>query len=160
MKNTRYLIMAFSAAALLLYSCGSEEPSEPTPVPPTETLEPTPIPPTETPEPTPVPPTETPEPEPTETSEASNEKTVLIVDNAFVGGDITVLVGTTVIWAHDADRPHTATSDDGTFKSGDLQNGDTFSFTFEEAGTFNFYCEYHGGPNGQDMSGTIIVTDE
>ena len=41
-----------------------EQPTEPTPVPPTDTPEPTPVPPTDTPEPTPVPPTDTPEPTP------------------------------------------------------------------------------------------------
>ena len=41
-----------------------EQPTEPTPVPPTDTPEPTPVPPTDTPEPTPVPPTDAPEPTP------------------------------------------------------------------------------------------------
>ena len=41
-----------------------EQPTEPTPVPPTDTPEPTPVPPTDTPKPTPVPPTDTPEPTP------------------------------------------------------------------------------------------------
>ena len=41
-----------------------EQPTEPTPVPPTDTPEPTPVPPTDTPEPTPVPPTDTPKPTP------------------------------------------------------------------------------------------------
>ena len=41
-----------------------EQPTEPTPVPPTDTPEPTPVPPTDTPEPTPVSPTDAPEPTP------------------------------------------------------------------------------------------------
>ena len=41
-----------------------EQPTEPTPVPPTDTPEPTPVPPTDAPEPTPVSPTDAPEPIP------------------------------------------------------------------------------------------------
>ena len=41
-----------------------EQPTEPTPVPPTDTPEPTPVSPTDAPEPTPVPPTDAPEPTP------------------------------------------------------------------------------------------------
>ena len=47
-----------------------EQPTEPTPVPPTDTPEPTPVPPTDTPEPTPVPPTDTPEPTPVPPTDA------------------------------------------------------------------------------------------
>ena len=41
-----------------------EQPTEPTPVPPTDTPEPTPVPPTDAPDPTPVSPTDAPEPTP------------------------------------------------------------------------------------------------
>ena len=47
-----------------------EQPTEPTPVPPTDTPEPTPVPPTDTPEPTPVPPTDAPEPTPVPPTDA------------------------------------------------------------------------------------------
>ena len=47
-----------------------EQPTEPTPVPPTDTPEPTPVPPTDTPEPTPVPPTDAPEPTPVSPTDA------------------------------------------------------------------------------------------
>ena len=47
-----------------------EQPTEPTPVPPTDTPEPTPVPPTDTPEPTPVSPTDAPEPTPVPPTDA------------------------------------------------------------------------------------------
>ena len=47
-----------------------EQPTEPTPVPPTDTPEPTPVPPTDTPEPTPVSPTNAPEPTPVPPTDA------------------------------------------------------------------------------------------
>ena len=47
-----------------------EQPTEPTPVPPTDTPEPTPVSPTDAPEPTPVPPTDAPEPTPVPPTDA------------------------------------------------------------------------------------------
>jgi plastocyanin len=31
---------------------------------------------------------------------------------------------------------------------------------FDEVGTYRYFCELHGGPNGQGMSGTVIVSAE
>lgn len=88
-----------------------------------------------------------------ETSEAR------VVDSAFRDKEISVPVGTTIIWVYDASLPHTVTSDDGFFNSGTLGEGDTFSFTFTEPGTFLYYCRFHGGPGGSGMSGVITVTE-
>lgn len=78
-------------------------------------------------------------------------------DNTFTPNKITVVPGTTVTWTHTGQRPHTVTADDGSFVSGTIQPGDTFSFTFEQPGTFPYYCEFHGGPAGEGMAGAIIV---
>ena len=57
---------------------------------------------------------------------------------------LTVPVGTTVVWTNHDDVPHTVTSTDKTFKSsGALDQGDTYSYTFTAAGTFNYYCTLH-----------------
>jgi plastocyanin len=85
---------------------------------------------------------------------------VLVVDSAFQAKSITVPVGTTLVWTASANLPHTATSDDNIFDSGTLRDGDVFTFTFEEAGEFPYFCTFHGGPGGQGMAGTIIVTGE
>lgn len=85
---------------------------------------------------------------------------VLVVDSAFQAKSITVPVGTTIIWTSSANLPHTATSDGNIFDSGTMRDGDVFTFTFEEAGEFPYYCRFHGGPGGQGMAGTIIVTGE
>lgn len=44
------------------------------------------------------------------------------------------------------------------FVSGDLGAGESFSHTFATSKVVRYYCRYHGGPNGQGMSGTITVT--
>ena len=90
---------------------------------------------------------------------ASQEVAVEVVDSAFEPEELTIDPGTTVVWAQTGSLPHTVTADDGTFDSGDMAAGDTFSFTFQEEGTYPYYCEYHGGEGGQGMSGVIIVGD-
>jgi plastocyanin len=58
-----------------------------------------------------------------------------------------------VTWVHaDPNLPHTATSDDDVFDSGSMSEGDEFSFTFEEAGTYAYFCQVH-----PTMRGTIVV---
>lgn len=37
--------------------------------------------------------------------------------------------------------------------------GKSVEFTFEEAGTFPYYCRIHGSGNGQGMAGSIHVRD-
>jgi plastocyanin len=90
---------------------------------------------------------------------ASLEMMVEVVDSAFVPEEITIEPGTTVVWEQTGSLPHTVTADDGSFDSGDMSAGDTFTYTFEEEGTYPYYCVYHGGPGGQGMAGVIIVGD-
>lgn len=88
---------------------------------------------------------------------ADGEVVVLIVGSSFQEAEISVPVGTTVVWESQTSLPHTVTADDGSFDSGSLTNGGTFSFTFDEAGEFPYYCKFHGGSGGAGMSGVITV---
>lgn len=57
---------------------------------------------------------------------------------------LTVPVGTTVTWTNeDPGMMHTVTSVDGLFDSGFLNEGDTWSYTFDEAGEFEYFCQPH-----------------
>ncbi len=78
---------------------------------------------------------------------------VSIVDFGFETESIQVPVGTTVTWTNDGDVIHTATSRDGLWDSAIMNPGDTFSYTFDEAGTHEYLCTLH--PN---MVGEIVVT--
>jgi plastocyanin len=78
---------------------------------------------------------------------------VAIVDFAFDPATLEVPVGTTVTWTNQGAAPHTVTADDGTFDSGTLQPGGTFSMTFDTPGTFTYHCEIH-----PSMTATIVVT--
>lgn len=86
--------------------------------------------------------------------------TEVSIENFSFGDEITVTVGTTVTWTNNDSAPHTVTADDGSFASGTLNGGDTFSFTFEEAGSFAYYCEFHGGADGSGMSSVVNVVSE
>lgn len=57
---------------------------------------------------------------------------------------LTVPVGTTVTWTNtDPGMMHTVSSVDGIFDSGFLNEGDTWSYTFDEAGEFEYFCQPH-----------------
>jgi plastocyanin len=87
------------------------------------------------------------------TSAEGEEQRVEIADLAFTPEELTIAAGSTVTWVHaDPNLPHTATSDDDVFDSGNLTEGDEFSFTFDEAGTFAYFCQVHPA-----MTGTIVV---
>ncbi len=76
---------------------------------------------------------------------------VKIVDFAFDPPTLTVPVGTKVTWMNTGVQ-HTVLSLDGVFSSKILDRGDTFSFTFDKAGTFKYMCGLH-----PDMKATIVV---
>ena len=82
------------------------------------------------------------------------EAAVDIVDFAFEPATLEIPVGTTVTWTNQGQAPHTATAEDGSFDSGPLDPGGTFSHTFEEPGTYAYFCGIH-----PDMRATIVVTE-
>ncbi|MCJ7779758.1 MAG: plastocyanin/azurin family copper-binding protein [Acidimicrobiia bacterium] len=83
-------------------------------------------------------------------------------ENAFSPSEITVEVGTTVMWTNGDAALHTVTSGtsesnvgapDGLFDSGFLDPGATWWYTFTEEGEFNYFCTPHPW-----MMGKVIVT--
>lgn len=66
-----------------------------------------------------------------------------IVDFTFTPATITVSIGTTVKWINQDSSEHTVTAVDGSFDSGQMAQGQSFSFTFNKAGTFNYKCGNH-----------------
>jgi len=80
-----------------------------------------------------------------------------IQDSFYEPFQLAINVGDTVVWTEYGGQDHTVTSDDGLFDSVVLF-GETFSYTFNQAGTYPYYCFNHGGPGGEGMSGTIVVS--
>jgi nitrite reductase (NO-forming) len=55
-----------------------------------------------------------------------------------------VVLGATVTWTNDDPAmPHTVTDVGGTFDSGILQFGQSFSYTFDKPGDFEYFCTLH-----------------
>lgn len=81
-------------------------------------------------------------------------KVVVIENFAFGPALLTVKKGAMVTWTNKDSAPHTVTSDGGTFASNTLANGQSFSFTFNQAGTFSYYCAVH-----PSMTATVVVTE-
>jgi plastocyanin len=85
-------------------------------------------------------------------SAAAQGGAVSIVDFAFQPATLEVTTGSTVTWTNTGAAPHTVSADDGSFDSGTLSPGSTFSQTFDSAGTFTYHCNIH--PN---MTASIVV---
>lgn len=83
---------------------------------------------------------------------------------SFEGGSCTtnITVGETITWSVSAgshtvtecSAGHTQCPKPGGFDSGGLDQGQTFSHTFTEAGAYEYYCAFHPS----DMYGIINVT--
>jgi plastocyanin len=74
----------------------------------------------------------------------SADVTEVGIDNlAFIPDDVTVPVGTTVRWTNLETIPHTVRSSTGEFDSGIMQQGDTFEYTFDTDGVFDYICGLH-----------------
>src|SRR5215467_7814347 len=77
------------------------------------------------------------------------------IDNfSFGPSALTVSVGTTVTWTNRDDIPHTVVSSDDpkVFKSKVLDTDEKFSFKFDKAGTYSYFCSVH-----PKMTGKVIV---
>ena len=119
---------------------------------PTPTLTPTP---TSTPLPTATP-AATPTPIVTPTPTTAIFKTAII---DFEHKNVSVPVGTTIVWENQDAAPHTTTSGVSPnaspgWDSGTLSSGQTFKFTFDQTGEFQFFCKIH-----PSMTATITVTE-
>ena len=82
---------------------------------------------------------------------------VSIVDiaTAFQPSPITINVGDRVRWTNNDGIAHTTTSTDTSlWKSGSLNPGVGFPWTFDTPGTFSYFCSIH-----PDMKGEVEVVD-
>jgi hypothetical protein len=135
----------------------------PQPITPAATSTPTPPGPTATRTPTPPGPTPTPTPTPpsgTRTVTLHTSGGTRFVDEVSGTSTSTIPMGTTIHWVW-ADGFHSTTSGqcpvncapDGLWDSGEHSSPFTFDRTFNQAGTFHYYCTAHGSA----MQGDIIV---
>ena len=80
--------------------------------------------------------------------------------SCYIPNSLEIQVGDTVIWSNDDSAAHTVTSGnisdgtDGVFDSSLFMAGTTFEFTFDDAGTYDYFCMVHPW-----MTGKIIVNE-
>jgi len=79
-------------------------------------------------------------------------KVVSITSTTFNPKTVTVNVGDTVTWKNTLQQAQTVTADNGSFDSGNIAPGQTFSHTFAKVGTFAYRDKNHSG-----MRGTVVV---
>ena len=81
-------------------------------------------------------------------------------DGCFIPSPVTIPMGGTVTWENNDTAAHTATGGSategpsGVFDSSLIMAGSSFSHTFEDAGTFDYFCMVHPW-----MAGAVIVED-
>jgi plastocyanin len=90
--------------------------------------------------------------DPDQSGDASGSVTITIEDFTFSQPEELAVGGTVTVTNNDT-TAHTWTSDDDLFNSSGIDPGGSFEFTFDEAGTYTFFCSIH--PN---MTGSITVS--
>lgn len=84
-------------------------------------------------------------------------ETVNIQDSAYTPANIKVKKGTTVTWTNQDSIRHDIVPDEenDNFKASELLGqGESYSFTFNEAGTYTYHCSPH-----PFMKGSVEVTE-
>jgi plastocyanin len=87
----------------------------------------------------------------------------VLATNQFSPTTVHVQVGQAVTWLWgDGATGHNVTPDNG--ETPPPESGaalfsapHSYTYTFNQAGTYRYYCLAHGGPNGVGMSGVVIV---
>ncbi|HVM07476.1 MAG TPA: cupredoxin family copper-binding protein [Acidimicrobiales bacterium] len=90
-----------------------------------------------------------------ETSSSGTSATgdaVDIEDFQYEPSPAKVKAGTTVTFTNKDGFAHTVTADDKSFDSGNLDEGDAFEHTFDEPGTYEYFCAVHNS-----MTGSVVV---
>ena len=83
-----------------------------------------------------------------------------VIVNRFDPSNVTIPVGSEVIWSNQDKLSHTVTSGnasigaDGKFNSNVLRLHDSFSYTFTQPGRYSYYCIMHPW-----MKGMVTVSD-
>jgi plastocyanin len=91
-------------------------------------------------------------------------RTVTMPGKLYDPARLSVLVGTTVTWKNDDSVNHTVTGDgegEGSFSSGYLPPGGSFTYTFAKQGRYAFHCTIHKFMRGEvDVFGLVLSGPE
>ncbi len=93
----------------------------------------------------------------TTTAKSVNAGAVITISEfQFDPASVTIKAGQSVEWKNDGNVAHTVTetSSPRTFASNDINPGQSYTQTFDKAGTYTYVCSIHP----DRMHGTIVVT--
>ncbi len=93
-----------------------------------------------------------PSPSPSPQATTAGTNTVRMEALTFHPSSVTIAKGVNVTWINDDLVTHTVTSDTGAFESGSLRPGASFTYQFNDTGTFPYHCSIH-----TFMKGTVTV---
>jgi plastocyanin len=74
---------------------------------------------------------------------------VTVLFQAFSPAQLVALPGDTLQWTNASERVHTVTADNGSFDSGSLASGSTFSTVAGAPGAYTYHCTIHAGMTGE-----------
>ncbi len=80
------------------------------------------------------------------------EAAITIKEYGFKPNVLVVAKGTKVTWTNEDDIPHNIVGAGSLFRSAALDTKDSFSFTFENAGSYTYFCQLH-----PFMTGKVVV---
>jgi FtsP/CotA-like multicopper oxidase with cupredoxin domain len=80
---------------------------------------------------------------------------VVMLDDRFEPRTLTIPAGTTVTFVNKGADWHSVAAFDGSYQSGQIAPGASYSVTFDKPGTYSYICNHHAR---QGMTGQIIVT--
>jgi plastocyanin len=90
------------------------------------------------------------------TGQTTGQTVTITIDNfTFKPAQTIVTPGTTVTWINNDDIPHTIVETQKSFRSKALDTENSFSFTFMNAGDYDYFCSLH-----PHMIGKVIVKPE
>lgn len=146
MRMTRIMTVVFIGVLIVLSACAKPIPAVTTPpvTTPPATTPPVTTPPATAP-PATTPPTITPPP-PTPVQGLYD---IWIPGREFRPSVLTVPLVTKVTWTNKDSEPHTIISDTGLFSGTVGPLVGTFSYTFNQTGTFEYNCDIHPGMTGK-----------
>jgi plastocyanin len=85
-------------------------------------------------------------------AQAQDTNVVVVKNFMFSPMALTIKAGSSVTWKNLDGEPHTVVNDAGLFRSGALDQNDTYQFKFDKPGVYKIFCGIH--PN---MKETITV---
>lgn len=89
---------------------------------------------------------------PTDPKPKAKAASVTIQNFAFAPASLSFKKGTTVTWTNNDTAPHRIEADGAFPGSATLNQGQSYSFTFNDTGTFPYYCAIH-----TTMKGSVEV---